>query len=131
MLYEITLTRETETAKGLPKQVCERYIYDAMLVSECEVKCLEEYPECEVIGVNRSKIMEIVNENERDGAYYKGKITETTTNDNGDESSHSYQILCNAKDLQSATKIFLEYLKGTLEDATLDSVTKTKIVDIL
>jgi hypothetical protein len=33
--------------------------------------------------------------------------------------------------LPKATKLFQEHLKGTIEDATLDSVTKTKIVDLL
>lgn len=131
MLYEISLTREIETPKGVRKQVCEKYLYDAELVSECEARSLEEIPDCEVIYVCRSKIIEIVNENVREGAYYKAKITQTTTNDDGSESSKSYFLLCNADSLPKATKLFQEHLKGTIEDATLDSVTKTKIVDLL
>jgi hypothetical protein len=131
MLYEISLTHEIETPKGVTKQVCEKYLYDAELVSECEARSLEEIPDCEVICVCRSKIIEVVNENIREGAYYKAKITQTTTNDDGSESSKSYFILCNAESLPKATKIFQEHLKGTIEDATLDSITKTRIIDIL
>ena len=131
MLYEITLTHEIETPKGIRKQVCEKYLYDAELVSECEARALEEIPECEVICVCRSKIIEIVNENVREGAWYKAKITHTTTTDDGTESSKSYFILCNAESLPNATKLFQEHLKGTIEDATLDSITKTKIIDLL
>ena len=130
MLYEISLTHEIETPKGV-RQVCEKYLYDAELVSECEARSLEEIPDCEVICVCRSKIIEIVNENIREGAYYKAKITQTTTNDDGSEPSKSYFLLCNADSLPKATKLFQEHLKGTIEDATLDSVTKTKIVDLL
>ena len=131
MLHEITLTHEIETPKGVVKQVCEKYLFDAMLVSECEARALEEIPDCEVICVVRSKIMEIVNENIRDGAYYKAKITETTVNENGDESNRSYFILCNADSLPKATDVFQEYLKQGLSDMKLESITKTKIVDIL
>lgn len=131
MLYEISLTHEIETPKGVRKQVCEKYLYDAELVAECEVRSIEEIPDCEVICVCRSKIIEIVNENVREGAYYKAKITQTNTNDDGSESSKSYFLLCNADSLPKATKLFQEHLKGTIEDATLDSVTKTKIVDLL
>ena len=131
MLYEITLTHEIETPKGIRKQVCEKYLHDAELVSECEARALEEIPKCEVICVCRSKIIEIVNENVREGSYYKAKITQTTTTDDGSESSKSYFILCNADSLPNATKLFQEYLKGTIEDDTLDSITKTKIIDLL
>lgn len=130
MLYDIKLIREKETPKGELKQVCESYLYDAELVAQCEAKSLEEYPDCEVICVCRSKIIEIVNENVREGAYYKAKITETTINEDGSESSRSYIVLCNADSLPKATTIFQEYLKSGLENLTIESITKTKIIDI-
>ena len=37
MLYEISLTHEIETPKGVRKQVCEKYLYDAELVAEPDV----------------------------------------------------------------------------------------------
>lgn len=131
MLYEIRCLYEQETPKGEMKQVSELYIYDAELVSECEAKMLEEIPESEVTCVCRSKIIEIVNPNIRGGAYYKAKITETSTNEDGSESSRSYQVLCNAENLPKATGIFQEYLRCGLETMVIDSITKTKIVDIL
>lgn len=131
MIYEITLTHEIETPKGMMKQVCERYLYDAELVAECEARALEEVPDCEVICVCRSKIFEIVNENVREGSYYKAKITQTSVNDDGSESSKSYVFLCNAENLPKATSIFQDYIKAGLDDMTLDSVNKTKFVDIL
>lgn len=131
MLYEIRIQREKETPKGELKQVCESYLYNADLISECEAKCLEEYPSCEVICVARSKIMEIVNEDIREGAFYKAKITETTVNEDGSESSRSYMVLCNAENLPKATRIFQDYLKQGLENMELQNITKTKIIDIL
>lgn len=131
MLYEITLTHEIETPKGVIKQVCERYLYDAELVSECEARALEEIPDCDVICVCRSKIIEIINENVREGAFYKAKITETTVNEDGSESSKSYMVLCNAETLPKATSVFQEYIKQGLENMELTNITKTKIIDIL
>jgi hypothetical protein len=131
MLYEIRCLHEIETPKGEMKKVLEQFLFDAELVSECEAKMLEEIPEGEVTSVCRSKIIEIVNENVRGGNYYKGKITETSVNDDGSESSRSYIVLCNAESVPEATKIFQEYIKAGLESMVLDSVTKTKIVDIL
>lgn len=131
MLYEITLTHEIETPKWVTKQVCERYLYDAELVAECEARALEEIPDCEVICVCRSKIVEIINENVREGAFYKAKITETTVNEDGSESSKSYMVLCNAETLPKATSVFQEYIKQGLENMELTNITKTKIIDIL
>ena len=131
MLFEITLTHEIETPKGMMKQVCEKYLYDAELVAECEARALEEVPDCEVICVCRSKIIEIVNPNIKEGEYYKAKITQTSVNEDGSESSKSYVVLCNAENLPKATNIFQEYIKAGLDDMTLDSVNKTKFVDIL
>lgn len=131
MLFEITLTHEIETPKGVTKQVCERYLYDAELVAECEARALEEIPDCEVICVCRSKIVEIINENVREGAFYKAKITETTVNEDGSESSKSYMVLCNAETLPKATSVFQEYIKQGLENMELTNITKTKIIDIL
>ena len=131
MLFEITLTHEIETPKGMMKQVCERYLYDAELVAECEARALEEVPDCEVICVCRSKIIEIVNENVREGSYYKAKITQTSVNEDGSESSKSYVVLCNAENLPKATSIFQEYLKSGLNEFVIDNISKTKIVDVL
>ena len=131
MLFEIRCLYEHETPKGEMKQVSELYLYDAELVSECEARMLEEIAECEVTCVCRSKIIEIVNPNANTGAYYKAKITETTVNEDGSESSKSYQVLCNAENLPKATEVFQEYLKSGLESMVIDSITKTKIVDIL
>ena len=131
MLFEITLTHEIETPKGMMKQVCERYLYEAELVAECEARALEEVPDCEVICVCRSKIIEIVNENVRKGSYYKAKITQTSVNEDGSESSKSYVVLCNAENLPKATSIFQEYLKSGLNEFVIDNISKTKIVDVL
>ena len=131
MLFEIRCLYERETPKGEMKQVSELYLYDAELVSECEARMLEEISECEVTCVCRSKIIEIVNQNVTGGAYYKAKITETTVNEDGSESSKSYLVLCNADSLPKATEVFQEYIKQGLESYTIDSITKTKIVDIL
>lgn len=131
MLYEITLTHDVETPKGVTKQVCERYLYHAELVAQCEARALEEIPDCEVICVCRSKIIEIVNENIRIGAYYKAKITETTVAEDGSESSRSYLVLCNAESLPHATQIFQDYTKQGLESMELTNIVKTRFIDIL
>lgn len=131
MLYEIKLIHEIDTPKGERKQVCETYLYDAEFVSECEKKALAEIPDCEVISVVRSKIIEVVNEDVRNGAFFKAKIAEITVNDDGSESSRSYMVLCNAENLPKATTIFQDYIKQGLENMELQNIVKTRIIDIL
>ena len=131
MLYEIRCIYDKENPKGELKKVSELYLYDTDLVSQCEARMLEEIPSSETVYVCRSKIIEIVNPDVVLGAYYKAKITETTINEDGNETNKSYQILCNAESLPDATEVFQKHLAQGLTDMKLESVTRTRIVDIL
>lgn len=132
MLYEFKVKIERENAKGELKQVAEHYIIDnCELFAEVEAKALEEFGgNCDVFFVARSKISEIVNDKEIGKPFFKATVVDTFTDDEGNEKETKYQMLVCANDIAEANKIITEYLKQGY-DTRLDSLTKTKIVDIL
>ena len=132
MLYEFKVKVERENAKGEMKQVTEHYIIDnCELFAEVEAKALEEFVgDCDVFAIARSKIREIVNAKEVCKPFFKATVVDTFTDDDGNEKETKYQMLVCAKDIAEANKIMTEYLKQGY-DTRLDSLSKTKIVDIL
>lgn len=132
MLYEFKVKVERENAKGEMKQVTEHYIIDnCELFAEVEAKALEEFGgDCDVFAIARSKIREIVNAKEVCKPFFKATVVDTFTDDDGNEKEIKYQMLVCAKDIAEANKIMTEYLKQGY-DTRLDSLSKTRIVDIL
>lgn len=132
MLYEFKVKVERENAKGELKQISEHYIIDGCeLFAEVEAKALEEFgAECDVFAITRSKIKEIVNQNDIDKPFFKATVADVYTDDNGEEKETSYQVLVCGKNVAEATKIIEEYLK-TGFDMRLDGIVKTKILDLL
>lgn len=131
MLYEVKIKIERENAKGELKQVSEHYIIDNLeLFAEAEAKALEEFGDCDVFFIARSKIKEIVNAKEISKPFFKATIVDVYTSEDGGEKETQYQVLVCAKDIKEANKIMEEYLKQGI-DMRLDGITKTKILDIL
>lgn len=130
MLYEIKVKYKSFNAKGEEKDITEDYLYDCLLFSEAEAKALTEVNngEVDVTAIKRSKIVEVVNEGEE--PYFKAKIVDIFLDENGKEKENPYYLLCNAKDVASATKKFEEHLKQGMQDFRLDSVSKTKFLEI-
>jgi hypothetical protein len=131
MLYEIKVNHSIVKPDGEEKDVVELFLHDCELFAQAELKGLEEFDnDCDVVGIARSKIIEIVNK-ETEHSFFKGKVVETIVDDNGNDKERAYYILCNAENVTKATKIFEDHLKQGLEDLRLDAVVKTKIVDII
>lgn len=131
MLYEVKIKIERENAKGELKQVSEHYIIDNLeLFAEAEAKAIEEFGDCDVFYIARSKIKEIVNDKEISKPFFKATIVDVYTSEDGSEKETQYQVLVCAKDIKEANKIMEEYLKQGI-DMRLDGITKTKIIDIL
>lgn len=131
MFYEIKLKVQKENAKGEMKEVAEHYITDVELFSEAEQKGMELYNnDCDVFSVIRSKIKEIVNEKHEEKPFFKATVTDTFTDDEGNEKDSKYFVLVCAKDIPEANKIMDEYLKQGF-DMKLDGIVKTKILDVI
>lgn len=131
MYYEIKLKVQKENAKGEMKEVSEHYITDVELFSEAEQKGMELYNnDCDVFSVIRSKINEIVNEKQEEKPFFKATVTDTFTDDEGNEKDSKYFVLVCAKDIPEANRIMDEYLKQGF-DMKLDGIMKTKILDVI
>lgn len=131
MYYEIKLKVQKENAKGEMKEVSEHYITDVELFSEAEQKGMELYNnDCDVFSVIRSKINEIVNEKQEEKPFFKATVTDTFTDDEGNEKGSKYFVLVCAKDIPEANRIMDEYLKQGF-DMKLDGIIKTKILDVI
>lgn len=131
MFYEIKLKVQKENAKGEMKEVSEHYITDVGLFSEAEQKGMELYNnDCDVFSVIRSKIKEIVNEKQEEKPFFKATVTDTFTDDEGNEKDSKYFVLVCAKDIPEANRIMDEYLKQGF-DMKLDGIMKTKILDVI
>ena len=131
MFYEVKVKVERENSKGELKKVAEHYIVDnCELFAEVEAMALEEFGDCDVFFIARSKIVEIVNGKEIGKPFFKATVVDTFTDDDGNEKETKYQMLVCAKDIAEANRIMTEHLRQGY-DSVLDSITKTKILDLL
>ena len=131
MFYEIKLKVEKENSKGEMKEVIEHFITDVVLFAEAEVKGLEQYVDCDVISITRSKVVEIVNEKEEDKPFYKATLIDIFIDDNGNEKETKYYNLVCAKDITEANRLMQEHMRQGLNDMRLDAIQKTKIIDLI
>lgn len=91
--------------------------------------------ENEVVGMAISKVMEVVNEptdaEKMDMFIYRAVIASIYTDDDGNEKEMKYPVLLWAKNIDEAMGIVNNYLRQGLEDMSLVSITKTKIVEVI
>lgn len=131
MFYEIKLKVQKENAKGEMKETAEHYITDVELFFEAEQKGMELYNnDCDVFSVIRSKIKEIVNEKQEDKPFFKATVTDTFTDDEGNEKDSKHFVLVCAKNIQEANELMESYLAQGF-DMKLDGIVKTKILDVI
>ena len=131
MFYEIKLKVEKENSKGEMKEVIEHFITDVELFAEAEAKGLEQYVDCDVISITRSKAVELVNEKEEDKPFYKATLIDIFIDDNGNEKETKYYNLVCAKDITEANRLMQEHMRQGLNDMRLDGIVKTKIMDLI
>lgn len=133
-IVQLTLEREKTTAKGEIKRVQETYLAQHIeVLTEAEKRALEYYGgDCDVNTIKRlpESYKEIVNEHE-DKPFFRATIVETTLNDEGDEKELKYNLFVRASDLTEAHTIMQDHLSQGLEDMRLDSLTKTKIINLI
>lgn len=131
MFYEIKLKVQKENAKGEMKEVTEHYITDVELFAEAEQKGMELYNnDCDVFSVIRSKIKETVNGKQEEKPFFKATVTDTFTDDEGNEKDSKYFVLVCAKDIPEANRRMEDYLRQGF-DMKLDGIVKTKILDVI
>ena len=135
MYYDIKLSVEKEVpSKNMGttlKVVTEQYICDTDNVGSAFYKVMELYNnECEVLSVSASKIQEIVNDKVEDKPFFKAKLSDVYTNDEGEEKESQFVVLVCAKDITEAHSLMQEYIKQGY-DMQMIGINKTKILDII
>lgn len=123
--------------KGNDKSITEAFfIENCTSWADAEDKMLAYFnSENEVIGMAISKVLEVVNtptqEEKMDMFIYRAVIASIYTDDDGNEKEMKYPVLLWAKNIDEAMSVVNNYLRQGLEDMSLVSITKTKIVEVI
>lgn len=134
MIFEITIQRIVIDKRGNDKSVLERYyVENVELFGEAEMKGLELYANnADVVAVKISSILEFVNRRTSDEqSIFVATLESVFIDENEVEKTTRYKVALFAKNIQDATNITLEYMKGGVEDMTLIGMKRTKFIDIL
>lgn len=127
MLYEIK-ARYTDG----DKTVKVHYLLDAELFAQAEAKVYEQLKDkadVDVISIKRSTIKEVIKiDNDLD--YYVATISDTYTDDKGNEKIIRYKQLLPAASIGEAQEAITEYLKQGY-DMRLDAIKLTTINAVL
>lgn len=133
-IVQLTLEREVTTPKGETKRKQETYLAQHIeVLSEAEQRALELYNgDCDVNTIKRlpESYKEIVNE-QGDKPFFRATIVETYIDDQGEEKELKYNLFVRASDLTEAHTTMQHHLSQGLESMRLDSLVKTKIIDLL
>lgn len=135
--FEVKSRRVIMDNKGNDKTITEAFfVRDCVLWAEAETKMLKYYNcENDVVGMAISKVMEVVNEptdaEKMDMFIYRAVIASIYTDDDGNEKEMKYPVLLWAKNIDEAMSVVNNYLRQGLEDMSLVSITKTKIVEVI
>lgn len=128
MLYEV---KARYTADG-GKTVKVHYLLDAELFAQAEAKVYEQLKDkadVDIINIKRSTIKEVIKiDNDLD--YYVATISDTYTDDKGNEKIIRYKQLLPAASIGEAQEAINDYLKQGY-DMRLDAIKLTTINAVL
>ena len=132
MFYEIAIKVTKSDERGKEKEVVERFITDVMLFSEAEQKGLELYNgQCDVVGIRRSNVYEIVNDKNEKDKYFRAKLASVFIDDNGKEKYTYYHVLVAAENMDAANRRMQEYMKAGMQDFLLLEIKETKLINLI
>lgn len=135
--FEVKSRRVVMDNKGNDKSITEAFfIENCTSWADAEDKMLAYFnSENEVVGMAISKVLEVVNtptqEEKMDMFVYRAVIASIYTDDDDNEKEMKYPVLLWAKNIDEAMSVVNNYLRQGLEDMSLVSITKTKIVEVI
>lgn len=135
--FEVKSRRVVMDNKGSDKTVTEAFfIENCTSWADAEDKMLAYFnSENEVVGMAISKVMEVVNtptqEEKMDMFVYRAVIASIYTDDDDNEKEMKYPVLLWAKGIDDAMALVNDYMRQGLDDMSLVSITKTKIVEVI
>ena len=132
-----SLKYEKVMENGKEKKVTEKYLIDALSVTEAEARLIEEMSpfisgDFSIKAVVDTKYAEVVpSDNEADDTWFKCKLGYITLDEKtGAGKTTTTNMLVQAADLRQAVKNLDEYMKGTMADYRIESVSDSKIMDV-
>lgn len=135
--YEVSIRYEKTMDNGAVKKVTEKYLCDALSLTESEARIIEEMTpfisgEFWVKSSKYSKYTEVFASNEeRDDMWFKCQISYISIDEKtGREKRMPMNVLVQACDLRMAVNNLDEAMKGTMADYIIDSVSDSKILDV-
>lgn len=135
--YEVSIRYEKVMGNGMQKKVTEKYLIDALSLTESEARIIEEMKpfisgEFHVKSSKCTKYSEVFASNdERDDMWFKCVLAYLSFDEkSGKEKRTTTTILVEAADLRVAVKNLDEAMKETMANYVIDSVTDSKIMDV-
>ena len=134
--FEVKVKYEKVQEDGKEKKVTESYLVDALSFTECEKRIIEEMKlfisgEFEVYSIARTKYEDIV-EKETDSniSWYKTKLVDSLFDDNGKEKLVAHYLLVEGTSIDNAKDNLDEYMKTSMADFKVVTISETHIMDI-
>ena len=134
--FEVKVKYEKVQEDGKEKKVTESYLVDALSFTECEKRIIEEMKlfisgEFEVYSIARTKYEDIV-EKETDSniSWYKTKLVDSLFDDNGKEKLVAHYLLVEGTSIDNAKDNLDEYMKTSMADFKVVTISETPIMDI-
>lgn len=135
--YEVSIRYEKTMEDGKVKKVTEKYLCDALSVTESEARIVEEMTpfisgDFYVKSSKCTKYSEVFASNDLDDdTWFKCRLAFIVLDEkSGKESKTTSNVLVQAKDLETAIPNLKEAMKGTMSDYIIDSVADSKIMDV-
>lgn len=134
--FEVRLTCERMQEDGSTRKVTERYITDALTVTEAEARVIEEIApyidrEFAVISATATKYEEVIRTGD-DDRWYKCSYNLITLDEHtAREKRQAFHILISEQTLEAALVEFKAYLSKCMADIEITGVTETKILDFI
>lgn len=155
--FECQVRYERTTDAGSQQKVTETYLVDAVTFGEAEARVIQELTpftsgDLYVVAVKRCNVNEVVidemdiashqdaqvqralgNNSHASGdadKWYKAKLNFITIDEKtAKEKRQAYYLLVNAGSVDAASEVVNNYMKGSMQDWTLESIVETKIMD--
>lgn len=135
MFYETTANYVVIDSKGNDKVVKEKFLIqncETFASAECMTfEYLDGQTNLDVTNIKRSNVKEVINQRSNaDERIYLADVSDTQTNDEGEEVELVYKVILYAKDTNSALSEVNKYLKQGFDMAVV-GLKKTKFEEIL
>jgi hypothetical protein len=134
--FEVKVKYEKVQENGKEKKVTESYLVDALSFTECEKRIIEEMKlfisgEFEVYSIARTKYEDIIEiETDSNISWYKTKLVDSVFDDNGKEKLVAHYLLVEGTNIDNAKDNLDEFMKTTMADFKVVTISETPIMDI-